>query len=242
MTGRIMLDMGAASDEAVAREADWNAVLAGTATPEQREAAILYAAECAGWSTTSSPDASPDSGEAENGALLMEALNNPEPVKIAEGEYAYAKVEELPAMLRDMAGDALFFQCEPHVTIDAWNIARMAADELEARLARPSSSPAIVKEAGEVEAVPSHPREGVRPAYSQTMVDLLDAYEQRVWVWAQGCYIDGISQRSQTGDSYNEGQRDDVSKARSALIRQIDALTRDDAALSASNAAQEDGR
>ena len=78
----------------------------------------------------------------------------------------------------------------------------------------------------------SHPREGVRPAFSQTMIDLLDAYEQRVWVWAQGCEIDSIQQRSQIGDSYNEGHRDDVAKARSELLHQIDALTWSDAALS----------
>jgi len=67
MSGPIMLEMAAASDEALAREADWARLCVGTATPEQRLAAINYAAACAGWEarlTVSALDGSGDQAEA----------------------------------------------------------------------------------------------------------------------------------------------------------------------------------
>lgn len=67
-------------------------------------------------------------------AELRSALESNYRPKIGEGDYAYAKLERLPFMLREQAKDALFFACEPHVTIDAWNIVQMAADELGALL------------------------------------------------------------------------------------------------------------
>lgn len=76
----------------------------------------------------------------ERARILSEALDSSEKPKIGEGQYDYAKRADLPRMLREQAKDALFFECDPHVTGDAWNIVQMAADELEAALATPSPS------------------------------------------------------------------------------------------------------
>jgi hypothetical protein len=76
----------------------------------------------------------PASGESDATAMLREAMDSDQRPKIGEGEYAYAKLHELPKMLRDQAKDVLFFDAEPHVVIDAWNIVQMAADKLEAAL------------------------------------------------------------------------------------------------------------
>lgn len=78
------------------------------------------------------PSVSPDPAGEE--ADLRAVMNSATPT-IGEGDYAYAKLDQLPKMLRDQCRDVLFCEAEPHVIADAWNIVRMAADELEAALA-----------------------------------------------------------------------------------------------------------
>jgi len=134
----VILGIAAASDEAIAREADWNAVLAGTATPEQREAAISYAATCAGWPTTPSPDASPDSGEL---AALVQPLFDKRWAS-ADGEWGVPSWTETD---------------EP----------RRIGEHILAL--RPSPSPAIVKEAGEVER-----RRGQEEGFAAAVAQLRD--------------------------------------------------------------------
>lgn len=81
--------------------------------------------------------------EAERVRVFGAALESADTHKIGEGRYGYAKLADLPRMLREQAKDALFFECEPSVTVDAWNIVQMAADELAARIA--SASPAALE-------------------------------------------------------------------------------------------------
>lgn len=87
-------------------------------------------------------------GEDRTVALLREAMNSPTPT-IGQGEYAYAKPTDLPSMLREQCNNVLFSEAEPHVIADAWNIVRMAANELEARLA--ASPPAPADASGEAQ-------------------------------------------------------------------------------------------
>lgn len=68
--------------------------------------------------------------EAATSSALRAALESEYKPKLGEGDYAYLKREHLPMALREQAKDALFFDAEPHVVIDAWNIIQIAADEL----------------------------------------------------------------------------------------------------------------